>query len=718
MGTIVLAPDNAGYDASYWAAVGGTMTAVLSDALDGTYGEFDEPGTGDRFLYVFFADLAAGALPTNAYITLIAITIRDRKEVTAPPKIRSFWFSTIGQPFQGYEHQEVTNTTFADQVEYRPVDVLGQPWTAATINGFYVAITGYGDEAPNYYISKVQLAVAYNEVPAPVITGPASPVTTTSKPTFTWTVNDPDGDSQNRYQLVIRNAGTATIVYDTGIVFANTQTHQITTPLPNGNYDITLSLGDAVNPNMSPFTAIYPLTITAPLPGVPLLAATPQPAANRVKLDLTTVAGSVYTSYFGLERSDDGGVTWQVVQDQIASDWGLLLDGVDDWLTIGDFNDFTGTSAFTLEAKLARIAAGTADVFVNKSNATDGYGMSISTGAALVLARSAGGVGQNVAAGAVPTGSKTNLAGTYDGTNLRVYIEGAIVGAPTASAASLSNNAVDFTLGGSASGGNSHVVIFEARVWNTARSAGNLLANKDADLVGNEANLVDLWEFDATDADGGDGITVASKVVGGHTATFVGEPVWVPATATAETFYDYTAPQDVLVQYRAFAVHDDGTVFTLSSYSGSNTALLPFDNKTWLKVVSDPALNMGLTDEIVLEGPEGFDGSMAEDMAIFTPLGREFPVIFGGTIRSEYFSRLRFFTIDDAARDALLALRGARSTVLLQTCFGDGTREQKFLRLGRDLSQSRRTHGGQNRNQGRSWEIEAWEVEQPTSQGQ
>lgn len=135
------------------------------------------------------------------------------------------------------------------------------------------------------------------------------------------------------------------------------------------------------------------------------------------------------------------------------------------------------------------------------------------------------------------------------------------------------------------------------------------------------------------------------------------------------TFYDYEAPRNTAIQYRARSQGSEVDLTVLSAYSAA-LAMVPNlagDGNAWLKSPSDPTLNMPVN---LVQDTAGSDS--VEDLAVFNPLGRPDPLIHGGTIRLEYFPELGFMELNDAQWQAFTALRARQEPLLLQTCYGDG----------------------------------------------
>ena len=76
-------------------------------------------------------------------------------------------------------------------------------------------------------------------------------------------------------------------------------------------------------------------------PAAPTMTLTAQPTQGRVKIDLTANAGAATTDRMELQRSVDGGVTWQAVRNQWGDD-GLVLSATT--ATIYDYESLIGTA--------------------------------------------------------------------------------------------------------------------------------------------------------------------------------------------------------------------------------------------------------------------------------------------------------------------------------------------------------------------------------------
>jgi hypothetical protein len=184
---------------------------------------------------------------------------------------------------------------------------------------------------------------------------------------------------------------------------------------------------------------------------------------------------------------------------------------------------------------------------------------------------------------------------------------------------------------------------------------------------------------------------------------------------TGAILYDYTAPRELPLQYRAVAVHNVDPIYSESAVSGIAIATLLSDGQDWLKSINNPSLNMP-----VKMAPE-FSFAREEDLAPFRPLGRSDTVIMAGTIGVPRFNTLKFVPLTSLEYVTLAAIRDAQAVVLLQrACLGDNDSglEQHFLRLGISGTTIRIPVRRPDRGQPSTFEIDAWTAKTPVTQGQ
>jgi hypothetical protein len=122
------------------------------------------------------------------------------------------------------------------------------------------------------------------------------------------------------------------------------------------------------------------------------------------------------------------------------------------YVDAGDNRDFTGTASFSLEAWVRPTTIdGTSRRIVSKAlGGLQGYELFVNSGSGLVFQRIAGST-NSVTASAPPLTSWSHVVATYDGTTMRLYVNGSLANSG-ASALSLLDNAATLRLGNSALG--------------------------------------------------------------------------------------------------------------------------------------------------------------------------------------------------------------------------------------------------------------------------
>jgi hypothetical protein len=165
------------------------------------------------------------------------------------------------------------------------------------------------------------------------------------------------------------------------------------------------------------------------------------------------------------------------------SDTAVSFDGTNDFVGFGDNYGFAGSAAFSAEAWVKQTAAHASVSVrffdkVNYGTNRDGWLMVNQGGDNPTFIRYSG-TGTNGTSVSAPTGTITatngwhHIVGTYDGTNLRLYIDGVLRGGPTAAAYAMNAHTSPLALGGQAgSGANSFPgLIDDAAIYNVALSA-------------------------------------------------------------------------------------------------------------------------------------------------------------------------------------------------------------------------------------------------------
>ena len=141
----------------------------------------------------------------------------------------------------------------------------------------------------------------------------------------------------------------------------------------------------------------------------------------------------------------------------------------------------------------------------------------------------------------IPLSAWTHLAGTFDGSEIKIYMDGVLAGTEphTGTASSVS----EIYLCRFSSGSNfMQGAIDEVRWWNTVRTESQIANNRGTILNGDEPGLVGYWRFEGLGQDildssiqGNDGFLGAADTAGDDDPTRLQEdaPVFAPELESA-----------------------------------------------------------------------------------------------------------------------------------------------------------------------------------------
>ncbi|MCL4283438.1 MAG: fibronectin type III domain-containing protein, partial [Flavobacteriales bacterium] len=210
----------------------------------------------------------------------------------------------------------------------------------------------------------------------------------------------------------------------------------------------------------------------------------------------------------------------------------LSFDGVDDRVDLGDpaSLDITGTQ-ITLEAWIYptawRANSWQGNIVNSESNATAGYMIRCGNNGQLSFNLGDGSSWHEVlsATNALTLNTWQHVAGTYDGTTMRLFLNGVQVGSQPASF-SIASTGTSTVIGdwSNGTGRNFPGKIDEVRIWNIAKGASSILNRMDTAYCGNEGGLVGYYRFDqGTDAGNNTGLdTLIDASTYGNQGTLTG----------------------------------------------------------------------------------------------------------------------------------------------------------------------------------------------------
>ena len=121
-----------------------------------------------------------------------------------------------------------------------------------------------------------------------------------------------------------------------------------------------------------------------------------------------------------------------------------------------------------------------------------------------------------------------HAAVTYDGTTWQLYLDGNPDGSLGVSRPANALNNVVTTVGTALTttniaAGSFAGVVDEVRIWNVARTAGEILASKNNEITGPTAGLIGRWGLNE-----GIGSTLGNSAVPAVAGAAVAAPTWVP----------------------------------------------------------------------------------------------------------------------------------------------------------------------------------------------
>ena len=221
-----------------------------------------------------------------------------------------------------------------------------------------------------------------------------------------------------------------------------------------------------------------------------------------------------------------GGIT-DVGEILLLENSALDLDGSGDYVDIpGNLKSFGVTNAFTISLWInARSSSGFSMLFEDGTNFnTSAFYLGVSPAASRVFARlnTTSTSFFNDQIPAPPFADRwVNLAYTYDGTTMRLYMDGIQFFSRNISGAVIDGNRnlrIGFPSGENFYNG----LIDELRIWNVALSEAEIQDSIGRRLAGLEFGLAGYWDFDD-----GQGTLAADNGPSGKVGSLFGDPTWV-----------------------------------------------------------------------------------------------------------------------------------------------------------------------------------------------
>jgi len=291
-----------------------------------------------------------------------------------------------------------------------------------------------------------------------------------------------------------------------------------------------------------------------------------------------------YTDQRGVERTANQNTSIGAYSENytLAPMYCLDFDGANDYANCGSIN--LSGSAITLECWVNVDNFQSSSPFISQIMGTESGSNSaflrlgdadIPAGNKIEFALNIGGQQQLTSNSTLETGRWYHIAGVYDGSNMKIYING-VEDASVAKPGSFTSNSTFYIATWDGAQRYLDGKVDEARIWTVARSSTDLNNNMCHRLAGNESGLTAYYRFDD-----GTSTTLTDATANSHNGTLynMDNADWVNSyamviteDATNITFNGFTAYWDCPAE--ANSSFDDGYTIeysTSSDFTGSAT---------------------------------------------------------------------------------------------------------------------------------------------------
>ena len=175
----------------------------------------------------------------------------------------------------------------------------------------------------------------------------------------------------------------------------------------------------------------------------------------------------------------------------------LRFDGSDDYVK-ADHKSYLNTTNLTVEAwvKADPTQVGYATIVDKGSNTSNGNGWSLQFDGSNGNVRFWNANAVAVSSTTIKDNAWHHVAATFDGSNYKIYVDGALENTVLSSTAPINNDSALFIGNSLAGGTNFKGVLDEVRVWNVARTQTLIQTNRNKDLTGTETGLVAYYSME------------------------------------------------------------------------------------------------------------------------------------------------------------------------------------------------------------------------------
>ena len=529
---------------------------------------------------------------------------------------------------RGVDHYDVHRSPAAGFVP-GPANRVGQP------TGTSFADSGMAAGTYFYKVVAVDAAgndsAQSNEANAAVTADTTSPTVAISAPADESTVSETVTITANASD----NVGVAGVQFKAN--GANVGAEDTTAPYsvawdtrggPNGDYDLTAVARDAAGNTTT--SAIVDVTVSN--------GPTPPPPGLVASFAFEEGTGTTLTDRSGNGQNGTiSGAAWSA-----AGKYGnaLSFDGVDDLVSVADSNLLDLTTGMTIEGWLRPTTAGTAfRTFVIKEDGSSHvYRIYANTSAQAPRAQAAiaGGVRTATGTTALPVNVWSHVAATYDGTTLRLWVNGNEVAA-VVKAPSIATSTGAFRIGGrGVSPGEFFAgLVDDVRVYNVALTQAQIQTDMNTPVAPDTSPPV---VSSVAPAAGATGVLPSAAVQ----ATFNEDMNPATVSGTTFTLTQGASPVAATVTYDAASRTATLTPNAHLAFSTTYTARLRGGS-------TDPRLKDGAGNALAADHTWSFTMAAqppATPILVLTPSGNTFGSYLPEILRAE---GLNAFTVADAS---------------------------------------------------------------------
>ena len=319
MTVVTTRPDTTLGSSGYTATGAASRHAALSDSSDSSY---------CTSVFAEYVDLGCDepVIPSGARVTTVALRVRCAK-TGGNPALEAL-LDLDGDTSGGFDLNQGSPPTLLGISWGSPttVEVMRRSYTA-TPTTVRLVLQGHFAGGDTARIYEAYVDTTYVALPVTAPSAPTGTVTTTNKPQVAWANTlDSDGGAQTAFEVKFYTAAeyggggfdpdtTTVTTTQSGVTTGSATTWTPSATLADGTYRAYVRVAQTVNGSYHWSDWDYEgFVIDVLLPAIPDLVLYPDADDACTHLIVTGQSGDATTDALELQRSTDGGVTWEPVR--------------------------------------------------------------------------------------------------------------------------------------------------------------------------------------------------------------------------------------------------------------------------------------------------------------------------------------------------------------------------------------------------------------------